>query len=275
MAIKAYIFLALNKEAHVPFPDQKSKIEAFAAEIGLRVDEIFIENRNPLSLPFVKRQEGAKIMASLQPGDTIICLQAEWILATLWAASELLEALRKNGVSLYCVDFKENLSLDSKRKLVVSNGPANLIKQILQALILATEEPQMKIDELPQSEAEHVNEPDLQSGIGSVEYEESLVSDRVVDGANFLLKSESGNVQIEDDGPHLAEQPLSLSGDKGDEVALVRQRQQQFLVAEIQAMKRQGLAEPVMAQVLREKHGIWLSIEGIRKILFNKENTTI
>ncbi len=275
MATKAYIFLALNKEARVPFPDQKSRIEAFAAEIGLQVDEIFIENRNPLSLPFAERQEGAKIVASLQPGDTIICLQAEWILATLCAAAELLSTLRESGVSLYCVDLNENLSLDSKRKLVVSNGPASLIQQLLRALTLASEEPLVRVDELLRSETEYVAESERRRVDSSVEGQQGIGSKLTEEGAAPEIPCEIQANEAEDDVPRLVEALSSSSWQPAEDAAQFRERKQQLLLTEIHMMKEQGVAELVISQVLREKHGIWLSSEGIRKLLINGETAAL
>jgi hypothetical protein len=267
MGTKAYFFLALSKEAQIPFPDQKSKIKAFAAEIGLRIDEIFIENRSPLSLPFTERQEGAKIMASLKPGDAIICLKAEWILATPRAAADLLSTLRKTGVSLYSVDLQENLSLDSKRKLVVSSGPANIVQQLLHALALASEEPLVRVNELLRSEVEDLATPESQSENNDVEYTQSAVSDQSEEGEDVVRTDNTGEVVPE----HLVAQCFTFGWQKDDDEDLARERQQRFMLTEIHKMKEQGLAEQEMTQVLRDKHGIWLSSEGIRKILLKQE----
>ena len=74
------------------------------------------------------------MMNGLEPGDVVIVMRAEWVLASAGEGGRLLASLRKRAVSLFCVDLGENISMPAERKLVVSEGSSAMIQKLLRAL---------------------------------------------------------------------------------------------------------------------------------------------
>ena len=136
MAFIGYVFLALEKEQRMPLAEQQRALSAFSSSLGKTVDVVFVEQGISLKQAFVNRKEGKKIVEGLQTGDAIFVARAAFILASSKEAGRLLQALRKRGVSLFCLDLNEDISLDRERKLVVSQGGALLVQQLLDALSL-------------------------------------------------------------------------------------------------------------------------------------------
>jgi DNA invertase Pin-like site-specific DNA recombinase len=136
MAYIGYVFLALEREQRLPLAEQQQAIDTYSTALGKKADVIFVEQGVSLKQAFVNRKEGKKIFEGLQTGDALFVTRAAYILASSREAGRLLQALRKKGVSLFCLDLDEDISLDRERKLVVSRGGAQLVQQLLDALAL-------------------------------------------------------------------------------------------------------------------------------------------
>ncbi len=134
MTVYGYLFLAADRDHLVPVADQSSGIAAFAASVGLELTEICVEEGGSLKKPFRDRPEGGKLLGRLHPGDAVIVLRSEWVLASAGSAVRLLDDLRKRRIALYCVDLKENMTLPAERRLVVSEGNQDLVRSLLAAL---------------------------------------------------------------------------------------------------------------------------------------------
>lgn len=227
MTTAAYIFLAQQKEQRIPFHLQQEQIDAFAREMNLAIDELFVENDSPLSLSFAERKEGGKIMEGVRSNDTIICLKMEWILSTTLQAGKLLEELRQRGVSLLCVDVKEDLSMDKERKLVVSTGNAQLIQKLIEALGICEEE--------------------------NVE--------------NRIAEAPVEKQQVEERHNRFAGGPIPFGFRVHDDGYLIEDETEQQIIAEMVEMRQRRISYRKMSALLKEKHQVRLSNEGIRKIL--------
>ncbi len=136
MACIGYLYLALEKELRVPLAEQQQAISAYGSSLGKMIEEFFVEQGVSLKQALVNRQEGKKIIEELQAGDAIFVAQAAFVLGSSKEASRLLQMLRKKGVSLFCIDLDEDISLDRERKLVVSQGGAMLVQKVLASLSL-------------------------------------------------------------------------------------------------------------------------------------------
>ncbi len=134
MTVLGYIFSAMGRDVQVPVGDQQKALEEYGKTCGLEVEEYFIEQGCSLKSPFRERTEAARLLAGVRSGDTIIALRAEWVFSSAKEAVRLIRMLRRNSVSLYCVDLKENISLETERRLVVSEGASSLILAVLTAL---------------------------------------------------------------------------------------------------------------------------------------------
>ena len=136
MGVFGYILLAREKEQRVPAGEQESGLQEYAQSVGLTVDKFFTEENVSLRRPFKQRREGGELFRTVQPGDTLIVMRVGWILGSAKDGSELIMMLKKNCVSLFCVDLETNITLAEKRKLVVYEGGSGLVQKLMAALAL-------------------------------------------------------------------------------------------------------------------------------------------
>ncbi len=122
MANIGYLYLAREKHLRIPLAEQQQTISACGSSLGKTVEEFFVEQGAGLRQALAKRQEGKRIIAGLQAGDAIFVARAAFVLGSSRDAAHLLQSLREEAVSLFCVDLGEDISLDGERKLVVSQG---------------------------------------------------------------------------------------------------------------------------------------------------------
>lgn len=122
MSVFGYAFLSLEKEHLVTEEEQRTAISNYAQKIGLEVEEFVVEEGTSLKQPFKDRIEGSKLLQRCLAGDSIVTVKAEWILSSAGDGATLLETLRQKDIALHCIDFDQNISVDEKRKLVVSEG---------------------------------------------------------------------------------------------------------------------------------------------------------
>ncbi|MBE0583045.1 MAG: recombinase family protein [Desulfofustis sp.] len=134
MTVYGYIFLAADKRDLVSVADQQHGLARLSTSIGLTVTELFIEEGASLRKPLCDRPQGRVLLGQLHPRDTLVVLRSEWILASARSAVCLLEDLRKRSIALYCVDLKENITTPTARRLVISEGNAELVRTLLAAL---------------------------------------------------------------------------------------------------------------------------------------------
>ena len=134
MSVFGYIFMTLEEEHRLTAEDQQIALYDYAKSIGLKIGEIFVEQATPLQQPFGERTEGSRLVSSCVSGDSIITLNAAWILSSAGEGKKLLKMLRENDIALYCMDLGANITVDEKRKLVVSEGCAGIVEKLLSAL---------------------------------------------------------------------------------------------------------------------------------------------
>jgi len=134
MTALGYIFLTMGRDSQVSIGEQQKVIEEYGKSSGLDVQDYFIEQGCSLKSPFRERKEAAKLLKGVKHGDTIITMKSEWVFGSAKEAVRLIKMLRKQSISLYCLDLKENISLETERKLVVSEGSSSLILAVLMSL---------------------------------------------------------------------------------------------------------------------------------------------
>jgi DNA invertase Pin-like site-specific DNA recombinase len=138
MSALGYIFLTTGREGQVAPGDQQKVIQDYGRSVGLTVEEFFVEQGVSLKSPFRERKEAGRLLAGAQPGDIIITMNSEWILGSAREGIRLIRLLKKNSISLYCLDLKEDISIPSERKLLVSEGGSALILAVYRHLQPAT-----------------------------------------------------------------------------------------------------------------------------------------
>ena len=129
-----YIYLAMQREYQVSMADQQKAINDYATGIKLSISDIFVEEGSSMKKPFKDRPEGKRVVAEMQGGDTIIVYNSAWLLGSAREAVKLLKLLRKKQVALHCIDLGVDISMPAERKLAVTEGPADLILQLLESL---------------------------------------------------------------------------------------------------------------------------------------------
>jgi DNA invertase Pin-like site-specific DNA recombinase len=134
MSVFGYIFLTLEKEYLVAEEEQQTTLYNYAQAIGVDLAELLVEKDVSLKRPFTERVEGRGLVERCLAGDAIITMKAEWILSSAADGIDLLRTLRENDVALYCIDLGQNITVDEKRKLIVSEGCAGIVQKILSAL---------------------------------------------------------------------------------------------------------------------------------------------
>jgi DNA invertase Pin-like site-specific DNA recombinase len=134
MSALGYIFLAIGKEDQVALGDQQKALQEYGKSVGLTVEEFFIERGVSFKSPFRERKEAGRLLAGVHPGDTIITMKSAYIFGSAREGVRLIRMLKKNTVSLYCIDLKESISIPAERRLIVSEGGSSLILAVLTAL---------------------------------------------------------------------------------------------------------------------------------------------
>lgn len=134
MTTIGYIFLDVNRDDLISLDRQRRAIEEYAQGLHLTCDELLVEQSYSPVVPLMERNEGAQMLANIQAGDTIIAMQAKWVLGNPKTATSLLKMLKEKQISFYCVDLAGNISMPTQRKLLSSKGISTIVSQLCEAL---------------------------------------------------------------------------------------------------------------------------------------------
>ncbi len=137
MTTIGYIFLDENRDTLIPLEKQRQSLEKYAQKLDLSCDELLVEQFFALPVPFLERDEGRRLLESVKPGDTILVMEARWVLGNSQNALSLIRMLKNKEVSLFCADLDGNISLPSPRKLQATEGIASLVYKVCEALSCA------------------------------------------------------------------------------------------------------------------------------------------
>ena len=100
---------------------QQEQLQAICVLNGLELATIHTEEAVSGSVPFRKRQEGAKLWAAPQPGDVIVSTRLDRAFRDTEDALSVLEACRKRGVGLILLDLgHQDLTDGAVAKLILS-----------------------------------------------------------------------------------------------------------------------------------------------------------
>ena len=134
MTTIGYIFLDVNRDDLISLEQQRHAIEEYAHELNLPCDELLVEQSYSPVVPLIERNEGSQMLENMERGDSIIVMQAKWVLGNPGTALSLLGILKKKQISLYCVDLAGNISMPTQRKLLSSKGISTIVTQLCEAL---------------------------------------------------------------------------------------------------------------------------------------------
>lgn len=99
---------------------QQRKIDGRALELGQKLDQVFIERGVSGSKPLEKRPQGKALIRTVKPGDIIIASKLDRMFRSAADALRVIEAFRKQTISLYLLDLGGNCTTDGIAKLVVT-----------------------------------------------------------------------------------------------------------------------------------------------------------
>lgn len=84
---------------------QERQIRGYAMIHGLELAELFVERAVSGGKPLDKRPEGRRLIASVKPGDIIVCPKLDRMFRSASDALAVSDALQKRQVSLHLIDL--------------------------------------------------------------------------------------------------------------------------------------------------------------------------
>ena len=97
---------------------QRRQIELVAELENYSLEAVFVEAGQSGSKPLAKRPEGAKLLAAVKPGDTIIAVKLDRTFRDVADAANTLKRLKKLGIGLYLRDLGGDVTRDAVSELV-------------------------------------------------------------------------------------------------------------------------------------------------------------
>ncbi|WP_456387338.1 recombinase family protein [Desulfolithobacter sp.] len=134
MTAFGYLFIDIEKKFRVPVADQQQVIEQYSQQLGLSVDQFFIEQNISARRPFGERDEGHRLLQVCQADDTIIVARADMVFSRAREGVRLIRRLKKQGISLHIAELEGDVVKPQERKLVISTGIADLVATLLERL---------------------------------------------------------------------------------------------------------------------------------------------
>ena len=107
MSVYGYIRVSTKSQSEdgLSLDAQERQLKGYAMMQGMEIDEIFIERAVSGWKPFASRPEGARLAASLQEGDVVLCPKLDRMFRSARDALTVSDELKKRGVSLHLVDL--------------------------------------------------------------------------------------------------------------------------------------------------------------------------
>ncbi len=100
------------KEGHTSLDEQRRKIRAMAATLGVREPEIWSDEGVSGSIRLSERPQGSRLFATLKRGDIIIAAKLDRLFRNIADAAGTVEAFSHAGVGLFLLDLS-NKSISS------------------------------------------------------------------------------------------------------------------------------------------------------------------
>jgi len=89
---------------------QERSIADYCQMHGVELDRVFVERGSSASTPLAERPEGTKLLAALQPGDTVIAPRLDRLFGSAVDALQVATRMRAQGISLHLLDLGGNAS---------------------------------------------------------------------------------------------------------------------------------------------------------------------
>jgi DNA invertase Pin-like site-specific DNA recombinase len=126
MAVYGYCRVSTEEQANEgnSLPAQARRVAGYAMLQDWAVDEVFVERGVSGSVKLAERPEGARLLATLQPGDVIVTPRMDRMFRSSTDALVTLDELKRQPISLHMIDLGGD---------VLGNGVGKLVFTILAA----------------------------------------------------------------------------------------------------------------------------------------------
>jgi putative DNA-invertase from lambdoid prophage Rac len=127
MAVYGYarVSTAGQAESGESLGTQQRTLEGYAMMHGLKLYKVFVERGVSGSKPLQDRHEGKRLLAALRPADVVLTPKLDRMFRSARDALDVLNRLKKQGVSLHMIDLGGD---------VTGNGISKLVFTILSAV---------------------------------------------------------------------------------------------------------------------------------------------
>ena len=127
MAVYAYCRVSTGRQAEEgeSLDVQRRQVEGYATMLGLQIDHVYVERGVSGSKPLSDRPEGARLLAVLREGDTVIAPKLDRMFRSASDALAVGDDLKKRAISLHFIDLGGD---------VTGNGISKLVFTILSAV---------------------------------------------------------------------------------------------------------------------------------------------
>lgn len=107
MTVHGYLRVSTKVQSDdgLSLESQERQITGYAMMQGMAIDHLYVERAVSGSKPIGSRPEGQRLMASLSPGDVILCAKLDRMFRSARDALVVSDELRKRGVSLHLLDL--------------------------------------------------------------------------------------------------------------------------------------------------------------------------
>ena len=126
MSVYGYTRVSTERQAKegLSLEVQQRQIEGYALMHGLTIDAIVVEEGVSGSVPVTKRPKGGALFAKLVKGDTVIAPKLDRLFRSALDALQVVDGLRKRGVSLCLLDLGGDISGNGLSKLFLTIAAA-------------------------------------------------------------------------------------------------------------------------------------------------------
>jgi DNA invertase Pin-like site-specific DNA recombinase len=122
VTVYGYARVSTERQADqgVSLDEQIRRIEGRALEQGWQIAEVFVERGVSGSVPLGDRPEGARLVAVLQPGDTVIAAKLDRMFRSALDALNVIRDFQRQRISLWLLDLGGDVSGDGIARLVLT-----------------------------------------------------------------------------------------------------------------------------------------------------------
>lgn len=103
---------------------QRRQIDGYALMQNLAISDVYVEEGVSGSVPIAERPQGARLLDRLERGDIVVSAKLDRLFRSALDALQVVEDLRKRGVSLHLLDLGGDISGNGLSKLFLTIAAA-------------------------------------------------------------------------------------------------------------------------------------------------------